>query len=117
MFTVEDIKKEYPSPKTISDDKGELGDYCIGGAFCMYAHELGYRDRGTREEGAPRFPDNHCLADYIRSVNPVLSFQQAYAFGRCISGLNDDGYFHDSWDMLQKALTYTQDVDQNLEKG
>jgi hypothetical protein len=104
------IKKEYPKPRTAGLDSG----YCVGGALFRGTQPLLVRlwhryvsDYKITPDGVKFcFPYNDVLAAEIQRLNPVLSYNDAFAFARDITTNNDNGLFDHAWRRAENALVW-----------
>jgi hypothetical protein len=100
MHNVDDIKAQFPHPVTGNETIQHCadGDYCVGGAVCLYAVKVGFHVE------AIKFPSEYNLGPVLQELNPHLEETQALELAKRIIAANDAGCFAKAWCFVDIAL-------------
>lgn len=107
MPTLDEIREQFPNPRTAYKTQGETlspKDYCVGGALCQFLKaNLGI----PGVDHTPGFPTEDKLTDVLYDAfgpRVFVSWMEAHDFAREIISYNDDEYFEEAWLIVQEIL-------------
>lgn len=118
-FTAAEIREAYPDAKK---DSG-AGNYCVGGACCIYMIKQAITNNALFQEMLSRgisagtmslyvcpngeaFPGEGMLKLFLEAANNDLPDRLSTSFAKTIIANNDSGCFEAAWDLLRDALDW-----------
>ena len=119
-ISVRSLIAEYPHPVKGSMCWGipeyeEYGEYCVGGAFCLWMDlQPAFPEVTGPEQRFSGFPDDDRLSRYL-AVATGQARQFLVPYAEAILTANDEGLYGEAWMFLQNALERRHTAYESLE--